>query len=124
MFAQANTCLRSRDGPTTPENVGLAGQTGAAAATEAAGQERNESALGELPGPSAGATVAGAGGIGGTGGLPLPTVDSATVCLVGATPSVVDLDLLDQEVRGIRMSNASSVLAKHKVCEKVAGRES
>lgn len=81
-------------------------KTGAAAtANEATGQERKESVLGELRGPSAGVV---AGGAGGAGGLPLPTVDSATVCLPGATPSAVDLDLLDQEVRGIHMSNVSS----------------
>lgn len=104
VFKQANAFLRSRDGPTptTPENAGLTGQTGAGA-TEATGPERKESVLGELLGPSAVVAVGGAGGSGGAGGLPLPTVDSATVCLVGTTPSTVDLDLLDQEVRGIRM---------------------
>lgn len=94
MFKQANAFLRSRDGPTTPEHAGLTGQPGAAAATEATCQERKESVLGELRNPSAGA--------GGVGGLPLPTVDSGSVCLAGATPSAVDLDLLHQEVRGFR----------------------
>lgn len=108
MFKQANAFLRSRDGPTTPENAGLTGQAGATT-TEATSQERKGSVLGEMRGPSAGAAVGGAGGAGGAGGLPLPTVDSGTVCLAGATPAAVDLDLLDQEVRVIRKGAKSVV---------------
>eukprot|EP00903_Cladosiphon_okamuranus_P018781 g17278.t1 len=96
VFEQATAFLRSQDvvGSTTPEDFRLTTQT-AAATTEPVVQERKGSVLGELRGASAGGVV---GGAAGAGGLPLPTVDSATVCLANATPSAVNLDLLDQEL--------------------------
>lgn len=91
-----------------------------AAATEAADQERKGSVLGEMRGPSAGMMV---GGAGRAGGLPLPTVDSTTVCLAGAPPSAVNLDLLDQEVCGFLLSNVSSTCGKKQGLPHVIGRE-
>lgn len=91
MFKQANAFLQSRDGPATPDITGSTPPRGAA--TEIAEQHKKENNLVETLGPSSSAAVGG-GGV----GFPLPTVDSATVCLVGAAPCTVDLDLLDQEV--------------------------
>lgn len=91
MFKQANAFLQSRDDPATPDIAGSKPPRGAA--TEVTDPNKKESdPVGTLGLSSP------AGGGGGGVGFPLPTVDSATVCLVGAAPCTVDLDLLDQEV--------------------------
>lgn len=91
MFMQANAFLQSRDGPATPDIAGSTPPRGAA--TKVADPDKKESNPVEALGLSS-STAVGGGGV----GFPLPTVDSATVCLVGAAPCTVDLDLLDQEV--------------------------
>ncbi|CAM9952045.1 unnamed protein product, partial [Ectocarpus sp. 13 AM-2016] len=89
MFKQANAFLQSRDGPATPDIAGSTPPRGAA--TEVADADKKESNAVEALGLSSSSTAVGGGGV----GSPLPTVDSATVCLVGAAPCTVDLDLLD-----------------------------
>ncbi|CAM9290874.1 unnamed protein product [Ectocarpus sp. 12 AP-2014] len=91
MFKQANAFLQSRDGPATPDIAGSTPPRGAA--TKVADPDKKESNTVETLGLSS-STAVGGGGV----GFPLPTVDSATVCLVGAAPCTVNLDLLDQEL--------------------------
>ncbi|CAN0372534.1 unnamed protein product, partial [Ectocarpus sp. 8 AP-2014] len=91
MFKQANAFLQSRDGPATPDIAGSTPPRGAA--TKVADLDKKISNPAEALGLSS-STAVGGGGV----GFPLPTVDSATVCLVGAAPCTVDLDLLDQEL--------------------------
>ncbi|CAB1119143.1 unnamed protein product [Ectocarpus sp. CCAP 1310/34] len=91
IFKQANAFLQSRDGPATPDIAGSTPPRGAV--TKVADPDKKEGNPVEALRLSS-STALGGGGV----GFPLPTVDSATVCLVGAAPCTVDLDLLDQEL--------------------------